>query len=124
MPSPSSPILITVLPSKWIEPLEGSEGRLYLSESIPIGESITIDGELKAWIKMPESTTKIGTSLCEADAVSLRATMPWLDQKLDGFTFKRDFVVQYPLELVGFNILRSLVPASKNKLTVKVSHLG
>ena len=121
MPSPGCPIPITVLPSKWIEPLEDEDGKIFLSQSLPVGESITIRGEIKAWIKTPETTVKVGTLFLEEDDVSLTATMPWLDQTLDTFTWKKEVTIQYPLELGGLNILKSLVPSSKNKFTIAVS---
>jgi hypothetical protein len=121
MPSPDCSIPITVLPSKWIEPLGDEEGRILLSQSIPVGESVTLDGEFKAWIKSPETAVKVGTPFREDDVISIRATMPWLGQTLDHFTFKKDVVIEYPLELGELNILKSLVPSSKNKFTVGVS---
>jgi hypothetical protein len=124
MPSPACPIPITVLPSKWIEPLEDEEGRVFLSRSIPIGESVTLEGEIKAWIKPPETIVKVNERFREVDAISLKATMPWVEQTLDHFTLKRDIIIEYPLEIVGIYILKSLVPSSKNRLTVGVSYFS
>jgi len=121
MPSPGCPIPITVLPSKWIEPLEDGEGEIFLSQSIPIGESVTLDGEFKAWIKTPEASAKVGTTFREEEAVQLKATMPWIDQTLDHFIFKKSIVIEYSLELVELNVLKSLVPSSKNRFAVGVS---
>jgi hypothetical protein len=122
MPSPGCPISITVLPSKWIEPLEDEEGGIFLSQSIPIGESVTLDGEFKAWIKTPETSVKVGTPFREEEAVRLKATMPWIDQKLDHFDFQKSILIEYPLELAELNVLKSLVPSSKNKFAVGVSN--
>ena len=120
MPSPGCSIPITVLPSKWIEPLGDEEGRILLSQSIPVGESVTLDGEFKAWIKSPETAVKVGTPFREDDIISIKATMPWLGQTLDHFSFKKDVVIEYPLQLGELNILKFLVPSSKNKFTVGV----
>ncbi len=122
MPSPDCSIAITVLQSKWIEPLGDEEGRILLSQSIPVGESVTLNGEFKTWIKTPETAVKVGTPFREDDVISIKATMPWLDQTLDHFTFKKDIVIEYPLQLGELNILKSLVPSSKNKFTVGVSY--
>jgi hypothetical protein len=120
MPSPGCPIPITVLPSKWIEPLEDEDGEIFLSQSIPIGESVTLDGEFKAWIKTPEASAKVGTTFREEEDVQLKATMPWIDQTLDHFIFKKNILIEYPLELVELNVLKSLVPSSRNKFAVGV----
>jgi hypothetical protein len=120
MPSPTRPIPLTVIGSEWIEPLEGEEGRLYLSRSIPIGESVTLDGVIKAKIHRIDRPPKNGKALLEKHAISIRATMPWLNRELPLFSFKQTIDIQHPLELSGFNIISTLAPESKNKLTVKV----
>jgi hypothetical protein len=123
MPSPTCPIPLTFIGSEWIEPLEGEEGRLYLKKSIPIGESITLDGVAKAKIRRLDRPFKSNKALLEKHTISLKATMPWLNRELPLLTFNRSIDIQYPLELVEFRILPTLTPASKNKLTVKVGQL-
>jgi hypothetical protein len=120
MPSPTRPIPLTVIGSEWIEPLEGEEGRLYLSRSIPIGESTTLDGSVKAKIRYLDRPIRDNNAIREKHAISLRATMPWLDRELPLFSFTRTIDIQYPLELTGPSILSTLAPGSRNKLTVKV----
>jgi hypothetical protein len=120
MPSPTCPIPLTVVGSEWIEPLEVEEGRMYLSRSIPIGESVTLDGVIRAKICRIDRPPKDGKGLLVKHAISLRATMPWLNRELPLFSFKKTIDIQYPLEISGFKILPTLAPSSKNKLTVKV----
>jgi hypothetical protein len=81
---------------------------------------VTLDGAIKAKIRRIDRPPKNGKALLEKHAISLRATMPWLNRELPLFSFKQTIDIQHPLELSGFNILSTLVPASKNRLTVKV----
>ena len=123
MPSPNRPIQLTVVGSEWIESLESDEARLYISKPIPTGESVTLEGSIKAKIRSLDRPAKRGKALLETHTISLRAVMPWLNRELPLFSFKKTIDIQYPLEISGFNILSNLAPGSKNKLTIKVSQL-
>ena len=119
MPSPTCPIPITVRPSRWLEPTE-SEARI--PSSIGVGESVTLDDPIRVLIRASEVPPSLGSLFIEEDNLSLTAKMPWLNRELSHFEYSRTLSIQYPVELRGFNFLKTMAQGSTSRFALEVSH--
>src|SRR6266498_1040606 len=99
MPSPTCQIPVTIRPSEWFTAVEGDESFAYLPSSIPPGGSATLEGAIKVFISNDVHPPPPGNALLEQSQVSIVATMPWVNKRLEHFEFSRTIDIQYPLEL-------------------------
>ena len=119
MPSPSCRIPITVRPSRWLEP---TESQALIPSSIGAGESVTLDDPIRVLIRASEVPPSPGSLFIEQDALSVTAQMPWLNRELPHFEYSRSLSIQYPVELRGYNFLKTMAQGSTSPFTFEVSH--
>lgn len=120
MPSPSCRIPITIVPSDFLIPMDGVQGCAYIPTSILPGESITLEGFIKARLRRPLGQLRSGTSFLEQHTVSVRAIMPWLNRTLPRFEFSKTVEIQYPIVLQEFDFLKCVAQGSRSTLKWKV----
>ncbi|ERF75585.1 hypothetical protein EPUS_04565 [Endocarpon pusillum Z07020] len=120
MPSPTCPIPITAVASRWLAPVAGDAGRTFLPSSIAVQELVTLEGCIKVLIRRDEHPPACGSVFFQQDLLSIIATMPWLDRSLPYFSFRRAVDIQYPCELRNFETLASLAQGSTNKIAWEV----
>ncbi|KAK0708516.1 hypothetical protein B0H67DRAFT_590447 [Lasiosphaeris hirsuta] len=95
MPSPQAGQLqILVQRSKWLEPIFVP---LHLPGEIAPGETVQVDGTLRAFIKNETASRALGTLLHAKDTVSLRTYSDRLQRDVPEFHGEVDVVYQYPL---------------------------
>ena len=125
MPSPTRRACLTVIQSEWIIPVEGAEGMAFLPESIPDGQSVTLDGSIKARIlpNPDNNMPKIGQKFSAQAVIKMRAVMPWLDFELPKFDLEQKINLEYPCELRDFQSLATAAVASTTRLQWKVCTL-
>ena len=98
----------------------GEEGRTYISRSIPAGVSVTLDGSMKVLIRQVNDPPPPGKQFLERDTLTVQATMPWLNRKLEGFTFNKAIDIEYPVELQKIKFLPTLAQGSRSNVTWEV----
>lgn len=125
MPSPTRRACLTVIQSEWIIPVEGAEGMTFLPESIPHGQSVTLEGSIKARIlpNPDNNMPKIGQKFSAQAVIKMRAVMPWLDFELPKFDLEQKINLEYPCELRDFQSLATAAVASTTRLQWKVCTL-
>jgi hypothetical protein len=123
MPSPTCPIPVTAVASKWLAPVPGDAGRTFLPSSIAVNELVTLEGCIKVLIRGDEHPPASGSVFFQQEVLSIIATMPWLDRSLPRFTFSRVVDIQYPCELRNFETLASLGQGSRSKIAWEVRFL-
>ena len=119
MPSPTCRIPITVRRSLWLEP---TESQALIPSSIGAGESVTLDDPIKVLIRASDVPPSLGSLFIEQDTLSLAAQMPWLNRELPHFEYRRTLSIQYPVELRGFNVLKTMAQGSTSRFAFEVSH--
>ena len=120
MPSPTCRIPITIVPSKWFSPVPGEEGHTLISNSIPSGTTVTLEGSIKVLIQQCDNPPSPGERFSAQDTLTVEATMPWLNRKLDGFAFGKTVEIQYPVELQNIQFLSTLAQGSRSNVTWQV----
>ncbi|KAF7506176.1 hypothetical protein GJ744_012156 [Endocarpon pusillum] len=120
MPSPTCPIPVTAVASKWLAPVPGDAGRTFLPSSIVVHELVTLEGCIKVLIRRDEHPPACGSVFFQQDVLSIIATMPWLERSLPYFSFSRAVDIQYPCELRNFETLASLAQGSRSKIAWEV----
>ena len=119
MPSPTCRIPITVRPSQWFEP---TESQALIPSSIGAGESVTLDDPIRVLIRASDVPPSPGSLFIEQDTIFLTAQMPWLNRELPRFEYSRTLSIQYPVELRGFDFLKTMAQGSKSHFAFEVSH--
>ena len=119
MPSPTCRIPITVRPSRWLEP---TESQALIPSTIGAGESVTLDDPIKVLIKACENPPSLANLFFERDVLCVTARMPWLDRELPHFEYSRTLSIQYPVELRGFDFLKTMAQGSTSRFAFEVSY--
>lgn len=118
MPSPVRRIRLWVASSRWLIP-DHSQAH-FIPQSIPPGESITINGGIRALIKQPDRSMINAAAFSRKTNVGLIAVMPWLDRELPDFKFTQEIQVEYPCQLRGLDCLNTLAQGSRSQVTWEV----
>ena len=123
MLSPTCRIPITVRPSLWLQPIFDAEGQALIPSSIGAGESMTVDDPIKVLIKPNRTPPLVGSRFLEQDTLLLSAHMPWLNREMPNFEYSRTVTIQYPVELRGFNFLKTMARGSASRVAFEVCRL-
>ncbi len=121
MPSPTCRIPVSVVDSSEIELLNGEQSMAYIPSSIRPGGVVTLQGFVKVKLRIPESHIQLGVAYSIKHTLSLKAQMPSLNRVLPNFDFTKEIEIQYPLEMLNFNLMPSLARGSVNKFTWEAS---
>jgi len=121
MPTPSCQIPCTFEDVDMLIPTGGRGSHAHLPTSIPGGHSATSGGFAKALIRPPAIDPRSRQRYVSTLDISLRATMPWLDRRLDNFDIRRTITVQYPLKLQGTNGLETVAHGTMTRISWQVS---
>lgn len=78
---------------------------------------------MKVLIRQSDGSPPPGKLFLERDALSVQATMPWLNRKLENFTSSKVIEIQYPIELQKIKYLPTLAQGSRSNVTWEVSSL-
>lgn len=98
MPSPAHtrvPILINS--GNWLDPLSNEPA--YLPTSIFPGETVSVRGELRAFIRQEGAVRHPGVMFSATEQLSLTAVMPGVNRMLPDFFQPTIIQIGYPLEL-------------------------
>jgi hypothetical protein len=123
LPSPTRNTRIEVDASDCLHSITGKDGSA-LVPSIPAGFTITLPGSIKALIREPDIPLFGGEVYRKATKISLKATMPGLNRRLDHFNYQKSIKIQYPLELQHIDYLQSVAQGSENKISMRIYNRG
>lgn len=107
MPTPAHakiPILINA--GNWLEPL--SDEPAYLPTSIFPGETVSVRGEVRAFIRQEGVQRYPGITFSATEDLLLVAIMPGINRMLPDFFQPTPITIRYPLELEAPVTLRSV----------------
>ncbi|KAH8600119.1 hypothetical protein B0O99DRAFT_737601 [Bisporella sp. PMI_857] len=125
MPSPSRQTRLEIVtsPPHQLIPVRNNEGYT-LIPPIPPKQSVTLRGSIKALIPEPVGQQLASSSDKREITVSLVATMPGVNRRLENFDMAKVVQVGYPLELESFDFLKTVGQGSQNKMTLGIHNRG
>ena len=123
MPSPKCSIPIRILPSAAIIPLIPEESQTFIPISILPNRIATVDGFIKAKLRIPRVRTGPEPYIYYCD-ISLSVTMPYLNRRLDGFGVSKHIPVQHPVSLRDFHVLPNVARGSRIDVSWNIINKG
>ena len=99
---------ITIVCSKWFSPVPGKEKCTFISNSIPSGVTVILEGSIEVLIQQCKNPPSRGERFSAQDTLTVKATMTGLNRKLDCFAFGRTVELKYPVELQNTRLLSTL----------------
>ena len=123
MPSPKCPIPIAILPSAAIIPLAEEQNQTFIPSSIQPNRIATVDGFIKARLRIPQVRASPEPYVSHCD-ISLTATMPYLNRRLDDFDVSKRITIQYPVDLREFYMLPNVAQGSRTDFSWNIKNKG